>query len=78
MMKKGKMILNALKKRYEANIAEADAVIMEILNNSVAVGEHTAKILEDLDKAITKKAENEDKINSLQDFEKTLANEHTK
>ena len=51
---------------------------MEILNNSVAVGEHTAKILEDLDKAITKKAENEDKINSLQDFEKTLANEHTK
>ena len=72
------MILNALKKRNEANIAEADAVIMQILNNSVAVGEHTSKILEDLDKAITKKAENEDKINSLQDFEKTLANEHTK
>ena len=35
-----KAILEALEKKYEAEIAEADATINIYLNNSVGIGEH--------------------------------------
>ena len=39
-----KAILEALEKKYEAEIAEADATINIYLNNSVGIGEHPQHI----------------------------------
>ena len=39
-----KAILEALEKKYEAQIAEADATIKIYLENSVGIGEHPQHI----------------------------------
>ncbi len=75
---KDNAILKALKKRYEANISEADAVIVQTLYTGVAVGTHTQALIEDIDKNLQKKADNKEKINSLLDIEKLLADVQTK
>ena len=49
-----KAILEALRARYEAEIAEADATINIYLENSVGIGEHPQHI-EEVDKQIDKK-----------------------
>ena len=63
-----KAILEALEKKYEAQIAEADATIKIYLENSVGIGEHPQHI-EECDKLIAKIAEAEDKLQILKEFE---------
>ena len=63
-----KAILQALEKKFEAQIAEADATIRIYLENSVGIGEHPQHI-EECDKLIGKIAEAEDKLQILKEFE---------
>ena len=62
-----KAILQALEKKYEAQIAEADATIRIYLENSVGIGEHPQHI-EECDKLISKIAEAEDKLQVIKEF----------
>ena len=61
-------ILEALRQRYEAHIAEAHATINIYLTNSVGIGEHPQH-LEEIDKQLGKIAEAEDKLDSLESFQ---------
>jgi len=61
-------ILEALKARYEAEIAEADATINIYLDNPVAIGEHPQHI-EEVNKLIEKIANAKEKIDVLDEFE---------
>ena len=63
-----KVILEALSKKYEAEIAEADATIKIYLENSVGIGEHPQHV-EEVDKAIDKIATNEEKLKILKEFD---------
>jgi hypothetical protein len=63
-----KVILEALEKRYEAQIAEADATIKIYFENSVGIGEHPQHI-EEVDKLIDKIATAEEKLQVLKEFE---------
>tara|TARA_B100000674_G_scaffold120306_1_gene91521 strand:- start:497 stop:697 length:201 start_codon:yes stop_codon:yes gene_type:complete len=60
-------MVSALRARYEADIAEADAVINIYLNNPVGIGEHPQH-LDEVDKLLTKIADAKDKLESLEDF----------
>ena len=60
-------MLNALKKRYEAQIAEAIATIGIYLDHSVGIGEHPQHI-EELDKLFAKIAEAEDKLKVIERY----------
>ena len=62
------MLIEALVKRYEAQIAEAEATIEIYLNNSVGIGEHPQHI-EELDKLFGKIAEAEDKLKVIEGWE---------
>jgi|TARA_R100001126_G_scaffold76704_1_gene45587 hypothetical protein len=61
-------LLDALEKRYEAEIAEADATVKIYLENSVGIGEHPQH-LEEIDKLITKIANAEHKLEIIKEFE---------
>mgnify|MGYP003112536074 FL=1 len=61
-------ILNALEKRYQAQISEADATINIYLNNSVGIGEHPQHI-DEIDKLVDKIANAEEKLKILKEFE---------
>ena len=61
-------ILDALRARYEAEIAEANATINIYLTNSVGIGEHPQH-LEEMDKLVDKIAQAEEKIKVLEKFE---------
>jgi hypothetical protein len=58
-------MLEALKKRYEAQIAEAVATINIYTKNSVGIGEHPQHI-DEIDKLIAKIAEAEDKLKIIE------------
>ena len=60
-------MLEALEKKYEAEIAAADATIKIYLDNSVGIGEHPQH-LEEIDKQLSKIVEAEEKQNALQAF----------
>tara|TARA_R100000808_G_scaffold17941_1_gene39431 strand:+ start:293 stop:511 length:219 start_codon:yes stop_codon:yes gene_type:complete len=60
-------ILEALKARYEAEIAEADATITIYLNNSVGIGEHPQHI-DEINKQVEKIANAKEKLEVLDDF----------
>ena len=60
-------MLDALEKKYEAEIAAADATIHIYLNNSVGIGEHPQH-LDEIDKQLSKIVEAEEKQNALQTF----------
>ena len=60
-------MLEALEKKYEAEIAQADATIQIYLENSVGIGEHPQH-LEEIDKQLAKIVEAEEKQNALQAF----------
>ena len=62
-----KVILEALEKRYEAQIAEADATIKIYLTNSVGIGEHPQHI-EEVDKLISKICHAKEKKEELKNF----------
>jgi len=61
-------MLEALIKRYEAQIAEAEATIEIYLSNSVGIGEHPQHI-DELDKLFGKIAEAEDKLKVIEGWE---------
>ena len=61
-------ILNALRAKYEAEIAEADATANIYLDNSVGIGEHPQHI-DDVYKQIKKIACAKEKLNILDEFE---------
>ena len=60
-------MLEALEKKYEAEIAQADATIQIYLENSVGIGEHPQHI-DELDKQLSKIVEAAEKQNALQAF----------
>ena len=60
-------MLDALKKRYEAQIAESKVTLKIYLSNSVGIGEHPQH-LDEVDKLLGKIAEAEDKLKTIQDF----------
>jgi hypothetical protein len=61
-------ILEALRAKYEAEIAEADATANIYLENSVGIGEHPQHI-EEVDKQINKIANAKEKLDVIEDFE---------
>ena len=56
-----RVIVEALEKRYEAQIAEADAALKIYLENSVGIGEHPQHV-DECDKLIAKVAEAEENV----------------
>ena len=60
-------ILEALEKKYEAEIAHADATINIYLTNSVGIGEHPQH-LEEVDKLIQNVADAEEKLRVLRQY----------
>ena len=61
-------ILDALRARYEADIAEADATANIFLDNSVGIGEHPQHI-EEVNKQAEKIANAEEKLEVIKEFE---------
>ena len=61
-------ILEALRARYEAEIAEEDATANIYLQNSVGIGEHPQHI-EEVDKQIDRIANAKEKLQVLDEFE---------
>ena len=61
-------ILEALRARYEAEIAEADATANIYLQNSVGIGEPPQHI-EEVDKQIDRIANAKEKLQVLDEFE---------
>ena len=66
MSKKG--IISALRARYEADVAEADATINIYLTNSVGIGEHPQH-LQEIDKLLGKIGHAKEKLEQLESFE---------
>jgi hypothetical protein len=60
-------MLEALKKRYQAQIAEAKATINIYLFKPVGIGEHPQH-LDEIDKLLGKIAEAEDKLNVIDNW----------
>lgn len=63
-MKIAESMYKALTKKYEAEIAEAEATLLIYFNNPVGIGEHPQH-LEEMDKMIEKYANAKDKLESL-------------
>ena len=61
------VLLEALEKKYEAEIAAADATIKIYLTNSVGIGEHPQH-LEEIDKLLQKIVDAEEKLKALIPF----------
>ena len=61
-------ILEALRAKYEAEIAEADAVVNIYLDNSVGIGEHPQHI-DEVNKQVEKIANAKEKLEVLDEFE---------
>ena len=68
MTKIRQTMLQALEKKYESDIAQADATIQIYLNSSVGIGEHPQH-LEEIDKQVQKIADAQEKIEVLKSFE---------
>ena len=63
-----RVILDALRAKYEAEIAEADATANIYLENSVGIGEHPQHINE-INKQVEKIANAKEKLDVLDEFE---------
>ena len=62
------VLIDALEKQYEADIAAADAVIKLLLEKSVAISDHI-NIQKELDCQLHKVASAEEKLQVLKDYE---------
>ena len=62
------VLIDALEKQYEAEIAASDATIKLFLEHPVGVSEHP-NILKELNRELTKIAHAEEKLNVLKDYE---------
>ena len=60
-------ILDALEKKYDAAIAEADATIKIYLENPVGIGEHP-QIVDEVDKQISSICKAKEKLEELKNF----------
>ena len=60
-------ILEALRARYEAEIAEADATANIYLENSVGIGEHPQHV-DEIDKQLQIIADAEEQLKALESF----------
>ena len=60
-------IIRGIRKKYEAEIAAADATIKIYLTNSVGIGEHPQH-LEEMDKLLQKIVDAQEKLKELQVF----------
>ena len=63
-----RVILDALRAKYEAEIAEADATANIYLENSVGIGEHPQHI-DEVNKQVEKIANAKEKLEVLDEFE---------
>ena len=61
------VLIEALEKGYEAQLAEADATIKIYLEKSVGIGEHPQHI-DELDKLITKVSTAEENLRVLKQY----------
>ena len=57
----------SLSKKYESEIAEAEAILMVYMENPVGIGEHPQH-LEEMDKFVEKLANAQDKLKTLKEF----------
>jgi len=64
-MKIAESMFKALVKKYEAEIAEAEATLLIYFNNPVGIGEHPQH-LEEMDKFLDKYANAKDKLEIIQ------------
>ena len=62
------VLIDALEKQYEADIAAADVSIKLLLENSVAISEHLNH-QQELDDLLHKIADAEEKLQVLKDYE---------
>ena len=62
------ILIDALIKKYEAEIAAADATIKIYLHTSVGIGEHPQHI-DEVDKQVEKIANAEEKLKILKEFQ---------
>ena len=63
-----KTIIEALNKKYDAEIAHADATVQIYLDNPVAIGEHPQH-LEEIDKLLQKSVDAKEKKEVLKSYE---------
>ena len=63
-----RIILDALEKKYDAEITAAEATIKIYLESSVGIGEHPQHI-EEVDKQMDKIAQAEEKLKILKSFQ---------
>ena len=68
-MKIRKLMYDALVKKYESEIAEAEATLMVYMENPVGIGEHPQH-LEEMDKYVEKLATSNDKLENIKEFYK--------
>ena len=61
------MLIEALIKRYEAQIAEAEATLEIYLDHSVGIGEHPQHI-DEMDKLFQKIVDAQEKLDAIKDF----------
>ena len=61
------MLIEALAKRYEAQIAEAEATLEIYLDHSVGIGEHPQH-LDEMDKLFEKIATAKEKLEILEEY----------
>ena len=66
-------MIEALSKKYEAEIAEADAIIKIYFEQSVGIGEHPQH-LEEVHKLLQKIVDAEEKLKALQVFRDDIRN----
>ena len=64
-MKIRKLMYDSLTKKYESEIAEAEATLMVYMENAVGIGEHPQH-LEEMDKMLDKYANAKDKLEIIQ------------
>ena len=58
------VLVDALEKKYEAQLAEAEATMKIYFENSVGIGEHPQHI-EEMDKLLTKIVDAEEKLKAV-------------
>ena len=60
-------MIDSLKRKYEAQILEAEATLMIYLENAAGIGEHP-QMLEEMDNMVEKLANSSDKLQVLTEF----------
>ena len=66
-MKIKNLMYESLTKKYESEIAEAQATLMVYMENAVGIGEHPQH-LEEMNKFVEKLANAKDKLETLKEF----------